>query len=79
MKIKLSQKETELLKEAIKHCKGNFPIKVVDGVLILTEDNATDLREYCSDYLLYTGFDKDYNPNSGGKILEALIDKFYIK
>lgn len=45
----------------------------------LEEDDAIDLRELCSDYLLEVGFSEEYVVNEEGKILEELIDKLYVE
>lgn len=45
----------------------------------LQEDDAVDLRELCSDYLLEVGFDEEYVANEEGKILEELVDKLYVE
>ena len=37
-------------------------------------DDLLDLREVVSDYLVYCGFNKNYEPNEKGIILENLID-----
>lgn len=37
-------------------------------------DDLSDLREVVSDYLVYCGFNKNYEPNEKGIILENLID-----
>jgi hypothetical protein len=80
MRIKLSEKEIKLLREAIEKCE----IKPTYKLLFLEtnnyqleglEDDLIDLRECCSDYLMLVGFDENYNPTEEGKILEDLIDK----
>ncbi len=43
------------------------------------EDDAIDLRELCSDYLLEIGFDEEYAANEKGKLLESLVDKLYVE
>jgi hypothetical protein len=46
-------------------------------LLDLSEDQADELRDLCSEHLLLVGLDEQYNPTSEGKILESLIDKFF--
>jgi hypothetical protein len=53
-----------------KNCKDKF-------LLDLSEDQANELRDLCSEHLLLVGLDEQYNPTSEGKILESLIDKFF--
>ncbi len=43
----------------------------------LTDCEADDLRETCADQLPIEGFDKNYEPNEKGRILESLIDKLF--
>lgn len=43
----------------------------------IAEDLAEEIRDKCGDQLQLVGFDKDYNPNEEGEILESLIDKLY--
>ena len=46
--------------------------------MILSEDDADEIREMVVDYLLYTGFDDNYDTNKKGKLLESLVDKLYV-
>ena len=84
MKIKLNVDELNCLKEAIEHEQLKFDIELKglekpdQFILIVNEDQATDLREICSDYLLRVGFDKDYVANKKGTILETLVDRLYV-
>jgi len=50
----------------------------VNFKLTITEDDADEIREICMDYLPVYGFDSNYELNEQGKILEKLIDKFFI-
>ncbi len=47
------------------------------GILTLPAVSAEEFRDIFSDRLVEVGFDKDYNPNSQGIMLENLIDKFF--
>lgn len=51
--------------------KGKYLIDI-DSVL------ADEIRDLCSERLQISGFDEDYNLNDEGKILENLIDIFYV-
>lgn len=41
--------------------------------------NLDELRVVVGDYLIYCGFDENYEPNEKGKILENLLDLLYIE
>lgn len=45
-------------------------------VLDLSEDDADQIRNYCSDHLVQVGFIND-EPTEAGLVLESLIDKFF--
>jgi len=44
----------------------------------VAEDQADDLRDICGEQLQIVGFDKEYNLTNEGRILESLIDKFFV-
>jgi hypothetical protein len=44
----------------------------------ITEDQADQLRDCCTDKLDEAGFDENYEPTEDGSKLEALVDKLYI-
>lgn len=46
--------------------------------LNITEDQADEIRDLCGEQLQLVGFDEKYDPTSEGKLLEDLVDKFYI-
>ena len=48
-------------------------------VILLPRDASERFREIFTERLAKVGFDDDYKPTSEGKVLEALIDHFYIK
>lgn len=80
MKIKLSRDELEKLFEAIKFYNLEpHSIHIVGTTIYLSEDKATELREICSEYLLYSGLSADYSANKNGALLNGLIDKLYVK
>jgi hypothetical protein len=84
MKIELSQKELDLINEALK--QENSPLKIDASrakenqlyVIDLSEDKVIEIREVCGDYLQIVGFDENYNPSEKGTILEGLIDKLFV-
>jgi hypothetical protein len=47
-------------------------------VVTVLEEEADEIRDFCSEKLQLVGFDKDYSPTIEGRILESLIDKFFI-
>ena len=51
----------------------------IDGkVLILDHEEAELLRDYFTDRLARVGFDKNYEPNEEGVMLERLTDKLFL-
>lgn len=48
-------------------------------ILECSEDQADDIRDKCSEKLQLVGFDEKYELNFEGKILEDLIDKFFVE
>ena len=82
--IKLNQTEYSYL------CKANFlpdrlrqlffltEKKENDYVVNISEGQADEIRDLCGDQLQLVGFDEKYAPTPEGKILEDLVDKFYI-
>jgi hypothetical protein len=47
--------------------------------LRLDRDEAEKLRSRLTEQLAAVGFDKDYSPTGQGKMLENLIDRFYLR
>ena len=47
-------------------------------ILECTEDQVDEIRDKCSERLQIVGFDKNYELTQEGKILEILIDKFFM-
>jgi hypothetical protein len=43
----------------------------------VSEDQADEMRDLCSEQLQISGFDKNYALTPEGKILESLLDKFF--
>jgi hypothetical protein len=48
-------------------------------ILEIDEETADKIRDWASDELQRKGFDKNYELTSEGKMLEELIDLFYLK
>ena len=44
----------------------------------ITEDQADELRDCCTDKLDEIGFDENYEPTEDGRKLETLVDKLYV-
>ena len=44
----------------------------------IEEDLLDEIRDWALDKQQIMGFDKDYDLNNEGKILQEIIDKFYI-
>jgi len=44
----------------------------------IPDDLAEEFREAFNDKLMEVGFDDEYEPNEEGRILEDLIDQFFI-
>jgi hypothetical protein len=83
MKVRLTPQQRDVLIEVKDHFKWqkrlDFEEQPTCVVLKdLDEDDALDLRELCSDYLVEVGFDEEYSANVKGKILEELVDKLYV-
>jgi len=48
-------------------------------VISLSPEISERFREVFTEHLAKVGFDDAYEPTSEGKVLEALIDRFYMK
>ncbi|ADE53899.1 hypothetical protein [Coraliomargarita akajimensis] len=83
MIIKLTNSELDMLREVAR--KHDFEERITWNLhqgnrgITLSEDDADEFREFCSDYLLSVGFDKAYRTNQAGEILEGLIDKLFVE
>lgn len=88
MTIKLTKEEFELLAsgdflphEVLRKVK-DAPFDGRHYAVDLSEDDVevdeVDLiNEACSEELMRSGFDADYEPTERGRLLEGLIDKFF--
>ena len=48
------------------------------AVIRLSRAEIEQLRDYLTTKLALVGFDENYAPNEQGRILEQLIDRFYV-
>ena len=83
IKIKLNKNEYQYLHK-INFISDNyiviFNFKEKDFLILeCSEDQADDIRDKCSEKLQLVGFDEKYELTPEGKILEDLIDKFFVK
>ncbi|MBI2742621.1 MAG: hypothetical protein HYX48_01740 [Chlamydiales bacterium] len=46
--------------------------------LEISEDQADEIRNLCQEQLQIVGFDEKYELTPDGKILESLVDKFFV-
>ena len=83
--FKLSAREMEYLNQLasrdkslaslLKSQKGTFDCSLA---IRLSRDEAEQVRERLTTELAAIGFDCDYSPNADGRMLETLIDRFYV-
>jgi hypothetical protein len=50
-----------------------------DTTIRLSRAEAEQVRDYLTTELAASGFDQDYSPTQRGKMLEGLIDRFFIR
>jgi hypothetical protein len=84
MNVRLTSKQRDMLVEVTQRFNWNRTLKIENHVTFFllndfAENDAADLRELCSDYLLEVGFDETYTANEKGEILEELVDKLYVE
>jgi hypothetical protein len=82
--IRLTTEQKAVITEVVERFEWdtNITFETQPACVVLksmTEDEADDLRDLCSDYLLEVGFDDDYAANDKGVLLEQLIDKLFIE
>lgn len=83
--IKITKKELDYLKSS-DILTENIQAKLIKKrpqvnnqyEIKISEDLADEIRDKCGGNLQTSGFDMDGEPNEEGKILESLIDKFFI-
>jgi hypothetical protein len=83
IKIKLNKNEYQYLHK-MNFISDNYNVisnpKEKDFLILeCSEDQADDIRDKCSEKLQLVGFDEKYELNLEGKILEDLIDKFFVE
>lgn len=47
-------------------------------ILRISENQADEIRDLCGEQLQIAGFDEKYELTPEGKILESLVDKFFV-
>jgi hypothetical protein len=84
LRIELNKNEYDYLHQAPflddNHRKFLFSNTQHDDMysLKISETQADEIRDLCGDQLQMVGFDEKYELTSEGKILESLVDKFFI-
>lgn len=84
LKIELNKNEYTYLCRASfledKYRKLLFSSENHDGIysLKISEDEAGEIRDLCGERLQLACFDEKYELNQEGKILEPLVDKFFV-
>jgi hypothetical protein len=84
MKVKLTREERDLLLST-----AELPAGLIDQIrhsklsgdgwtLDVDEDDADRIRDACGEKLQEIGFNKANEATPSGKVLETLIDKFFI-
>ena len=84
MDIRLKAEQSKVLFEVVSHFKWKKDLQLEEKptcnlLKSISEDDALELRELCSDYLLEVGFDDNYIANEKGVLLEELVDKLYVE
>ena len=84
IKIELNKPEYTYLCHAMfiqeRHREVLFSAQQINDIhlIIISEDQANEIRDSCGEQLQIAGFDEKYELTSEGEILESLIDKFFI-
>lgn len=84
LEIELNRNEYNYLCQASfledKYRKLLFSSEQQDGKysLKISEDQADEIRDLCGEQLQIFGFDTQYELTQEGKILESLVDKFFV-
>ncbi len=47
-------------------------------IITISEDQSDQLRDILGEQLQLIGFDKDYNLTTEGKVIDSMIDKFFV-
>lgn len=83
-KIELNKNEYSYLCESTfldeKHKDLLFSGQLNDNnyLIRVTENQADEIRDLCGEQLQLVGFNEEYILTEEGKILESLIDKFFL-
>ncbi|MCX6989873.1 MAG: hypothetical protein NTX49_02230 [Chlamydiae bacterium] len=85
MKIELNRNEYNYLSHASflkdKYRKLLFSSQQHDDLysLQILKDQAEEIRDLCGEQLQIIGFDRNYELTTEGKIIESLVDKFFVE
>ncbi len=85
MIVKLNKKQFDYLNDSLIKMQESLKLKlyIVDKaqyILIETnEETADEIRDWANEELQKKGFNIDYDLTNEGKILESLIDSFYVE
>jgi hypothetical protein len=86
MMVKLNKNQFDYLSYSLSEEQEKLRLKLKEVskeyqfvVLEIDEATADEIRDWASDELQRKGFDINYELTSEGKILEELIDLFYIE
>jgi len=84
MIVKLTKKQLDYLSYHLSEEQEILRLKLqirkeAQFIIDVDEDTADEIRDWASDKLQKKGFDVNYELTDEGKILEELIDLFYIE
>jgi hypothetical protein len=84
--VRLSAEEAEYLSKLASEddsfaalLRGHPDVRLNGRVVTLPRGLAETLRGYFTQRLATVGFDVNYNPNKEGRLLEKLIDTFFVR
>lgn len=85
MKIRILQSQKEYLIDHVLEGRDDLIQEIEKGKLVknkweisISEETSDDIRDLCSEKLQKIGFDENYNLTEQGKVLEAMIDAFFV-
>ncbi|SHL04164.1 hypothetical protein [Desulforamulus aeronauticus] len=85
MNIRILQSQKEYLVKCVLQERENLVQDIEKGKLFnnkweidITNDAADEIRDLCLEKLQTVGFDEKYKLSRQGKVLEDLIDVFYV-
>lgn len=85
MKIRILQSQKEYLIDYVLEGRDDLIQEIEKGKLVknkweigISDATADYIRDLCSEKLQIIGFDENYNLTEQGKVLEALIDAFFV-